>query len=101
MAALEEYKWYLTRLRFKAIDGDKFVMIPFQKGALITIEATIKLFDDLCTIYGQPLLLTAWITQDYLELTFGKIRGLGGGFNLHPTTLGYHHRKEQHLIAKV
>ena len=98
--ALEKYKWYLKRLRFKG-KGDKFVTIPFQKGAIISIEAIRMLHKFLEEVFGQPLLLTAWTTQDYLELTFGKIRGLGGGYNLHPSTLGYHQRTEQHLIAIV
>ena len=99
MAALKEYQWYMENLRFKAYDSDNYRMLPFQKGALLTTQAVIHLQHDLATIHSQPMLLTGWTTQDYLELTFGEIRRLGSGFNLHPTTLDYLQRKEQPLIA--
>ena len=95
MQALKEYQYYMENIRFRAHDKDNFAMITFQKGALYTIQAARHLQHDLATIYNQPLLLTAWTTQDYLERIFGIIRGLGGGFNLHPTDLQYHQRLGQ------
>ena len=97
VTALLEYKWYMERLRFKGPKDKHFKKIQFQSAALLSIPAIIQLQFDLATRFNQPQLLTAWTTQDYLELTFGKIRGLGGGFCLHPTTLQYRQRTEQQL----
>ena len=95
MQALNDYAYYLENMRFRAHDKDKFCMIPFQHGALLLIKCIQHIHHDLETIYNQPLLLTAWLTQDYLERIFGILRGLGGGFNLHPTTLQYFQRLGQ------
>ena len=100
LSALNEYFWYMERLRFRDPINDKnFRKIQFQSAALLTISAIKMLQSDLASKFNQPQLLTHWTTQDYLELTFGIIRGLGGGFCLHPTTLQFRQRTEQQLIC--
>ena len=84
-------------MKFKPKNGNKFKVNPFQKGALITIPAIIQLQDDLKNNYNEPLLLTEWVTQDLLERKFSEIRGLGGGFCLHPTPLQYEQRLGQSI----
>ena len=99
LAALKEYQWYMENLRFKAYNSNTFSMLPFQRGALLLILAVRHLIHDMATKYNQPLLLTGWLSQDDLERFYGIVRGVGGGFNLHPTELEFFQRKEQQLIA--
>ena len=94
MAALKEYQWYMENLRFKAYKSNTFSMLPFQRGVILMIIAISHLIYDLAKKYNVHMILTGWLTQDDLERLYGILRGLGGGFNLHPTELEYLQRKE-------
>ena len=71
LEALNRYKMYLELMRFKLKpkEGSKrktseaWRVLPFQKGALISISATILLQRDLKTCYNVPYILTEWCTQ--------------------------------------
>ena len=95
--ALLEAKWYLERIRFQNPKTGKFTMVPCQRAAILTISVMIAFLDDLEENYDIFQLLLERCSQDYLEVIFSVVRGLGGGFNLHPTTLEFYQRTEQQL----
>ena len=73
----------------------------FQRGFLITISA-VKMFHlELKNNFGIPNLLVYYLSQDELERKFSEIRGLGGGWNLHPSALEYHQRLFQSVLLQL
>jgi len=71
-------------IRFLKI-GKRKKLYPFQKGFLLTINSTIKLWSEMRENYPQfKFLLTARLNQDHLENFFSLIRGFGG-FNQNPS----------------
>ena len=89
---------FISKMRFKARDQVNFCIKPFQTGLLTTINAICMLHEDLKTLYNEPLLLLLHLSQDELERFFGQIRGLGGGFCLHPKALQFLQRLGQSVI---
>ena len=71
LLALNRYKMYLEQMRFKLKPkegstrktSEAWRVLPFQKGALISISATICLQRDLNLCYNVPYFLTEWCTQ--------------------------------------
>ena len=108
MEVLKKAKYMIGNMRFLARDQANFCVKPFQTGLLNTINAVIMLHEDLKNNFNEPYLLTGSLNQDELERTFGEIRGLGGGFCLHPKGLQFlqrlgtvfeNHRKVSFNIA--
>jgi hypothetical protein len=72
---------------------------PFQKGIKLTCSSIQGMFKDL----NQPpvnldFLMTNHCNQDYVESTFGAMRGVGG-FNDHPLPLDAIHRLKSVIIS--
>ena len=108
MEVLKKAKYMIGNMRFLARDQANFCVKPFQTGLLNTINGVIMLHEDLKNNFNEPYLLTSSLNQDELERTFGEIRGLGGGFSLHPKGLQFlqrlgtvfeNHRKVSFNIA--
>ena len=96
VAALNAAKEYFTKMRYLCKGDDaKWAIKPFQHGFMITINATIMLQRDLAIRFGVAHILTGPLSQDELERKFGEIRGLGGGFCLHPSAKEYLERLSQ------
>ena len=89
MEVLKKAKYMIGNMRFLARDQANFCVKPFQTGLLNTINAVIMVHEDLKNNFNEPYLLTGSLNQDELERTFGEIRGLGGGFCLHPKSLQF------------
>ena len=109
-AALDKAKTYFSQMRFQAPPNDdmkkkgqvhNFGIKPFQTGSLITISANIELYLMLKEEFQVPYLLTHYTSQDELERKFSEIRGLGGGFCLHPTAKQYKERLNQSVKLQI
>ena len=98
MAALNEARHYFKKMRFKAKTLKSFGIKVWQIGFLITIEALIHIHLDLKNLCDEPFILPYFLSQDELEQFFSLIRGLGGGFNLHPSALEFYQRLGQVII---
>ena len=95
MEVLTKAKNMIENMTFLAKNQANFCVKPFQDGLLTTINGTIMIHEDLKNIFNEPYLLAAVLNQDELERTFGTVRGLGGGFSLHPKGLEYLQRLGQ------
>ena len=58
---------------------------PFQTGIIVSIKATLDLYEELKT-EGFSFLLTSRLNQDSLENVFSQLRALGGN-NTHPSSV--------------
>jgi len=63
----------------------KKILLPFQKGFLLSIAATKGLFNDIRSRFGAHYFMTTRLNQDCLENFFSQVRGLGHHHD-HPTT---------------
>ena len=107
---IEEQKFVLNKM-LKLISNSLFgqckSLLPFQKGIIIGIKATIQLFDSLSAQFPFRYLLTARLNQDLVENFFSRIRALGLTFN-HPGPVSCKNRiriltvtKEAEIIVKT
>ena len=96
--ALDKARQYVREMRFRAPKLNSFGIKVWQTGFLITIEAIIQIHLFLKNQFDEPYLLPYFCSQDELEQFFSKIRGLGGGFNLHPSPLEFYQRLGQLLF---
>lgn len=62
----------------------KKVLLPFQKGILVSIKSLLGLLEFLQCKFSIKYILTTRLTQDALESLFGQLRGLGHFYD-HPT----------------
>lgn len=66
----------------------KEVLLPFQKGILITNISLKHLFEELKRDYDFKYILTYNLNKDVLENLFGVLRSKGGLHN-HPNMLEF------------
>ena len=106
-SALDKAKTLMEGMRFQPPPTEdmiekgkvhKFGFKPFQNGFLVTLEAVQQFQVFLKNHFGIPTLLAYYLSQDELERVFSEVRGLGGGFNLHPSPLEYHQRLLQYIL---
>jgi len=56
---------------------NKWSLLPFQTGFLISIGALRGLFNDLKEKFNIKFILTSRLNQDSVETTFSQVRGMG------------------------
>jgi hypothetical protein len=71
---------------------------PFQTGIIVSINATIDLYNEL-KHEGLSYLITSRLNQDSLENLFSQIRALGGN-NHHPTSVDAINRLRKICLTK-
>ena len=81
-----------------AING-KSSLLPFQKGILVSIKATLDLFEYVEKEFGLNFLLTTHLNQDHLENLFSCLRGMIGNHQ-HPSPLECMRRLRIFLIGR-
>ena len=75
----------------KGIVKPKQGLHPFQKGWIVSITAALDLVEKLRKKYGAKFLMTARANQDHLEVTFSRVRYIGGP-NTHPGCVEFKNR---------
>ena len=101
--ALNKMLQLISNCRF----GQRKTLLPFQKGIIIGIQATVQLFNDLSSRFQLRYLLTARLNQDLVENFFSRIRALGLTFD-HPGPVSCKNRiriltitKEAEIVVKT
>lgn len=63
------------------------------------ITSLIGLFDEMVKMVSAKYLMTSHVNQDFVENSFGIIRGMGG-FNLKPTQVDVIHRIKKLIVGR-
>ena len=66
-------------------------LLPFQKGWIVSIDASLALLDKLRSKYQALFLMTSRVNQDCLENLFSRIRYIGGS-DTHPGCVEFMNR---------
>jgi hypothetical protein len=94
---LADFNHYFSRIRVGNRKEGSYA--PFQKGFLIAIRSLIGLFHDMEKTINAKYLMTARLNQDYVENSFGIIRG-AGGFNMKPNEVQSMARVKKIIVGK-
>ncbi len=80
---------------YKEVEGlmviGKSSLMLWQQGVLISIKATLLLYNHVRQVHGLEYVLTRRLNQDPLEQTFSKIRAMGGPYT-NPGSLDFKRR---------
>lgn len=79
--------------------GQHKILLPFQKGILLSNVSLVNLFKYLKSMYQVDYIITYHLNQDILENLFSYIRGMGGS-NDHPTPLDIKYRLRWCILDK-
>lgn len=76
----------------------KKVLLPFQKGILLSNKSLVGLYDYLKDNYNFRYILTDRLNQDIIEHFFSSIRSKGG-LHDHPTAVEFKYRLRSYLLG--
>jgi len=74
-------------------------LAPFQKGFLMAIRSLIGLYLEMKQRTNAKYIMTARLNQDYVENTFGILRG-AGGFDMKPDQVQSIRRVRRAIVGK-
>ena len=72
---------------------------PFQKGFLIAIHSLLGLYQEMASRVHAKYIMTSRLNQDFVENSFGIIRG-AGGFNMKPDQVQCINRVKRIIVGK-
>jgi hypothetical protein len=99
MATLDEASKFFSDIRKMTKTGKrKEALLPFQKGALMSIQSLIMLWGELKDKFGIKQMATNQLNNDALESAFSCLRDKG--FDDCPGPLSLLHRTKLHLLCK-